>query len=104
MNQVPRIVVASICAEFVSEWTDTELYQFWVTKVTTKYQWSRVIFSNLFSVPLDSTIFALLAFYGTMPLVALVGIVWGQSLWKWLITVVSIPGIYLIKEPDYDYD
>ena len=98
MNQVPRIVIASICAEFASEWLDTELYHFWVTKVTTKYQWSRVIFSNLFSVPLDSIIFAAIAFYGVMPLAALVGIVWGQSLWKWLVTIVSMPGIYLIKE------
>ena len=61
-----RITVASIIAEVISELTDTEVYHLWVTRITEKYQWVRVLVSNAFSVPLDSLLFAFLAFYGTM--------------------------------------
>jgi uncharacterized integral membrane protein (TIGR00697 family) len=53
-----RIVVASIVAEIASEFTDTEIYHLWVTRVTRRYQWARVLVSNSVSVPLDSLLFA----------------------------------------------
>ena len=38
--------LASIVAEVVSELVDTEVYHWWVTKVTTRHQWARVLVSN----------------------------------------------------------
>ena len=58
LGPVWRIVVASIIAEIISELIDTEVYQFWVSKITTKHQWARVLVSNAVSVPIDSIIFA----------------------------------------------
>lgn len=95
---VPRIVVASIIAEVVSQLVDTELYRIWITKVTKKYQWARVVFSNGISVPVDSLCFAFLAFFGTMPIMSVLSLVWGQTLFKWAVGLVSMPAIYLIKE------
>lgn len=94
LGQVPRIVLASIAAELVSELLDTELYHFWVRKVTTKYQWSRVLWSNLWSGPVDSLIFGTIAFGGVLPLAALAQIIVGQVVVKWGITLISLPGIY----------
>ncbi|MCU0604505.1 MAG: queuosine precursor transporter, partial [Desulfobacterales bacterium] len=57
LGPVWRIVTASIVAEVVSEFLDTELYRWWVARVTPRFQWMRVLVSNSLSIPLDSLIF-----------------------------------------------
>jgi len=104
LGQVPRIVIASIVAELVSQLLDTELYHFWVKRVTTRYQWSRVLWSNLWSGPVDSIVFGTLAFGGVLPLAALVQIIVGQIVVKWGITVLSLPGIYLVRGPGLGFE
>ena len=93
-----RIVVASIAAEIVSEFTDTELYHLWVTRVTRRYQWARVLVSNSVSVPLDSLIFCWGAFGGVFPAATVWSIFWANVLVKGAVTLVSLPGIYLVRE------
>jgi uncharacterized integral membrane protein (TIGR00697 family) len=93
-----RLVVASIAAEIVSEFTDTELYHLWVTRVTRRYQWARVLFSNAFSVPLDSLVFCWGAFGGQLPPATVWSIFWANVLVKGAVTLVSLPGIYLVPE------
>ena len=58
LGPVWRIVLASIIAQVISELVDTEVYHWFVTRVTTRYQWARVAVSNAVSVPLDNAIFA----------------------------------------------
>ena len=60
-----RIVVASIVAEVISELLDTEVYHWFVRRVTTRYQWARVAVSHAVSIPVDNA-FAVLAF-GALP-------------------------------------
>jgi len=93
-----RIVVASIVAEIVSEFTDTEIYHLWVTRVTRRYQWARVLVSNTVSVPLDSLIFCWGAFAGLLPATTVWSIFWANVLVKGAVTLVSLPGIYLVPE------
>jgi len=93
-----RITAASIIAEVLSELLDTEVYHLWVTKITTKLQWMRVLLSNLFSVPMDSFIFSFLAFFGQMPTVIVWQIFWGNVLIKGVVTMVSLPMIYLVHD------
>ena len=57
-----RIVCASILAELVSELVDTEIYHLFVSRVTVRFQWLRVLVSNSVSVPIDNLIFVLIAF------------------------------------------
>lgn len=100
LGVVPSIVAASIIAEFVSEMVDTELYQIAWEKFARNRQWLRVVFSNLFSVPLDSLVFAVLAFRVFTPSVPWSGIaamVLGQSLFKWAVATVVMPLTYLVK-------
>lgn len=93
-----RITIASICAEVLAELTDTEIYHWFVTKITTRYQWARVLISNAVSVPMDSMIFTAIAFYGLMPFSVLVEICLTMTMVKYVVTVVSMPMIYLTPD------
>jgi queuosine precursor transporter len=97
LGPIWRIVLASIVAEIVSQLLDTEVYQFWVDRITRRFQWARVLVTNAFSVPVDSLIFVWLAFGGVLPAAVVWSIFWANVLIKGLTTVISLPGIYLVK-------
>lgn len=97
LSPVWRIVFASIAAEIFSELVDTEVYKLWVERVTTRYQWARVLTSNAVSVPLDSLIFSWAAFGGVLPAAVVWSIFTSNVIVKGLTTIISLPGIYLVK-------
>jgi uncharacterized integral membrane protein (TIGR00697 family) len=103
-----RIVIASIIAEVVSELLDTEVYHWFVTRVTTSHQWARVLLSNSVAVPVDNIIFAVGAF-GALPFLTdhALTLPW-SDVWeiftvnlvvKYLVTLVSLPLIYVTPDP-----
>jgi len=104
LGPVWRIVTASILAQVVSELADTEVYSWFVRKVTTRYQWLRVLVSNSVSVPVDNVIFALGAFALALPW----GVVWEIFLFNMLVkyglTLLSLPLIYLAPQKGRDRD
>lgn len=93
-----RITLASIVAEVFAEMMDTETYQFWITKVTKRFQWMRVLVSNAVSIPIDSLIFVWLAFSGVLPKEVIWAIFVSNVTVKGVTTLISLPGIYLVKE------
>jgi uncharacterized integral membrane protein (TIGR00697 family) len=108
-----RIVVASIVAEVVSELLDTDVYHWFVRRVTTRYQWARVAVSNAVSVPVDNAIFAVGAF-GSLPLLTDHGLTlpWA-AVWdifvvnltvKALVSAASLPLIYASPDRDWRND
>jgi len=97
-----RIVVASIVAEVASELMDTEVYHLFVTRVTHRYQWARVLISNSLSVPVDNLIFSLGAFAGVLPWASVWGIFIVNLLVKYGVTLVSLPLIYIVPDKHYD--
>ena len=100
LGPVWRIVIASIIAEVVAELIDTEVYHLWVSRITRKYQWSRVLVSNSISLPVDSLIFCWGAFGFVLPASVVWSIFFANIIVKGLVTIVSLPGIYLVKERD----
>ncbi len=98
LSPVWRIVFASIVAEVIAEMVDTEGYRLWVERVTRDYQWARVLVSNAFSIPLDSLLFSWLAFGGVLPNAVVWSIFVSNVIIKGLTTLVSLPGIYLVRE------
>ncbi len=98
LGPVWRIVIASIVAEVISELIDTEVYHFWVSRITRKYQWARVLTSNAVSIPIDSLIFCWGAFGLMLPNSVVWSIFFANLVVKGLVTVVSLPAIYLVKE------
>jgi uncharacterized integral membrane protein (TIGR00697 family) len=97
-----RIVAASVVAMTVAELLDTEAYRLWVIKFGEKYQYGRVLASNAISVPIDSALFAVIAFGGALPTAVVVSIFWANCWIKYLTSVVSVPLIYLIR-PKYEW-
>ncbi len=98
LSPVWRIVFASIIAEVIAELVDTEGYRLWVEKVTRRYQWLRVLVSNAFSIPIDSFLFSWLAFGGVLPNAVVWSIFVSNVIIKGLTTLISLPGIYLVRE------
>ena len=105
LGPIWRIVIASIVAMVVSELIDTEVYHWFVTRITTRMQWLRVLVSNAISVPVDNLVFAVGAF-GALPLLGADALPWATvwsifwvNLWvKGLVSVASIPLIYATKD------
>lgn len=97
-----RIVIASIVAEVVSELLDTEVYHWFVTKVTKRFQWLRVLLSNTVSVPVDNVIFAVGAFAWTLPWTVVWQIFVFNLVVKYAVTLVSLPFIYLTPDPEWN--
>lgn len=98
LGVVPRVVAASIAAELVSQLLDTEVYQRVWDRFPKAPQIFRVLASNSVAGPVDSLIFIFVAFGGTMPVAVLWQLVLGQTLFKWVLAVISMPMIYLIPE------
>jgi queuosine precursor transporter len=92
-----RIVLASIAAEVVSELIDTEVYHWFVTRITRRHQWLRVVTSNGVSVPVDNFIFSIGAFGWFLPW----NVVWQIFIFnlvvKYSITLISLPLIYISR-------
>jgi len=92
------IVIASIVAEVVAELIDTEAYSAWVRRFGERAQWGRVLFSNSISIPVDSALFVGLAtVFGVFPVEVAWSIFWVNVVLKGLVTLVSIPWIYLVR-------
>lgn len=98
LSPVWRIVIASIFAEVISELIDTEMYHWFVTKVTTRYQWARVLVSNSVSVPVDNVLFSIGAFGWLLPWSVVAQIFLFNLLVKYAVTLVSVPLIYIIPD------
>jgi len=93
LGSTPRIVFASLTAYLISSLLDAEIFSFWKAHIRGP-KWARVLASNTLSTWVDSVIFIGLAFYGILPIWALIK---GQYLVKMVITFVSLPLIYLIR-------
>jgi len=93
LGSTPRIVFASLTAYLISSLIDTEIFAFWKTYIRGP-KWLRVLTSNTISTGVDSVVFITLAFYGVMPIGALIK---GQYGVKMAITFGSLPLIYLVK-------
>ncbi len=101
LGPVWRIVLASIAAELVSELVDTEVYHWFVTRITTRYQWARVLVSNSVSVPIDNAIFALGAFGWALPWAVVWEIFMINLIVKYIVTLVSLPLIYVAPDREW---
>lgn len=113
LGPVWRIVLASIIAEVVSELTDTEVYHWFVTRITTRFQWARVLVSNTISMPIDNLVFVLLAFaplpgLEDHPLTVPWEVVWQIFIFnlavKFAVTLISMPLIYATPDRDWSAD
>lgn len=84
-----RFVVASLIAILVGELADTALYQRFIQR-----SWlTRALSSNAISIPLDTLLFTLLAFYGELSSADMAKIIWADLLFKTLIAGALAVGL-----------
>lgn len=79
-----RFIGASFLAILVGELADTGVYQ----RLLHRSWWVRVLSSNAVSVPLDSVLFTLLAFYGDMSWNMILQIIFADIVVKYLIAAL----------------
>jgi uncharacterized PurR-regulated membrane protein YhhQ (DUF165 family) len=81
--------VASFVAILVGELADTALYQ----RLIQRSWLTRALSSNAISIPLDSLLFTVLAFYGELSSADMAKIIWADLLFKTLIAGVLAVGL-----------
>lgn len=91
LGATPRVVTASLLAYLISSNIDVSAYV-WLSKKVAP--WARVIISNAFSLAADTMIFITIAFVGLIPIWPLMV---GQYVVKMVVTVISVPLIYLTR-------
>lgn len=91
----PRLMLASICAFFISQNYDIIAYQFWRKKFPAyRYIWLRNGMSTLSSQLLDNAIFTLMAFYGLFPLDYIIEIFTTSCILRAVISIIDTPFVY----------
>lgn len=86
-----RIIIASLIAYLISQYHDVWLYHFIKDRTGEKHLWFRNNASTAMSQLLDSVIFIVIAFYGTMPVIPLI---LGQWVIKLIIALLDTPFVY----------
>ena len=82
-----RFIIASFIAIVLSETADTEVFHAFKTKTWTR----RVLTSNAISVPLDTAVFVLIAFSGSLPNNIIWQIFQNDVLWKYgIATIIAV--------------
>lgn len=93
-GSVPRIAAAGLITFLISESLDAYLFAALRRLTEGRKLWMRNVFSSLPAMALDSALFVTLAFYGTLPLLPLIG---GLIAVKWLVGILDIPFMYLAR-------
>ncbi|MCM3743565.1 queuosine precursor transporter [Sporosarcina luteola] len=101
-----RVTIASLVAYLISQNLDVTIFDRLKRKHGTKKLWVRNNVSTMASQLVDTTIFITIAFAGTMPIGALLGMIASQYVFKFIIAVLDTPIVYLLvsvcrkKEPE----
>ena len=96
LGYVPRLLVASFLAYLVGEFANSIVLAKMKVATNGRWLWSRTIGSTLVGQGLDSLIFVSVAFFGTIPLAALISAILAQWLFKSLYEAVATPLTYLV--------
>lgn len=110
LGQTPRIVLASLIAYFVGEFSNSFILAKMKILTKGKWLWTRTIGSTLVGELFDSLIFVLIAFTGVVSRELLIELIVFNYLFKTSVEVVFTPLTYLIvnnlkrKEHEDYYD
>lgn len=96
LGSVPRIVLASIIAYFVGEFSNSYVLSRMKVRMQGRHLWMRTIGSTIIGEGVDSIVFALIAFAGTMPWSALSTIILSGYLLKVAYEIIATPLTYRI--------
>lgn len=96
LGAVPRIVLASIIAYFLGEFSNSFVLSRMKVWMQGKYLWMRTIGSTVVGEGVDSLVFGIIAFAGTIPTSGLITLILSGYIAKTAFEVVATPLTYLI--------
>ncbi len=91
-----RIMIASLTAYVISQNLDVLVFHKFKEKHGDKKLWLRNNASTMLSQLIDTTVFITIAFYGVMPLSALITLIITQYVFKFIISILDTPFVYLL--------
>ena len=91
-----RVTIASLVAYLVSQNLDVMIFNKLKTRHGDKKLWIRNNASTMASQLVDTTIFITIAFYGIMPLGALLTLIATQYVFKFVVAILDTPIVYLL--------
>ena len=96
LGYTPRLLIASFLAYLIGEFANAFVLAKMKVATNGRWLWSRTIGSTLVGQGLDSLVFVLVAFLGTIPLVGLVAAIVAQWLFKSIYEAAVTPLTYLV--------
>ena len=96
LGYAPRLLFASFCAYLVGEFANSYVLAKMKIATNGRWLWSRTIGSTVVGQGLDSTVFVVLAFTGTVPTGALFGIILVNWVFKSVYEAAATPLTYLV--------
>lgn len=93
---VPRIVGASLIAYFAGEFSNSVILSKLKIITRGKYLWTRTIGSTLVGQGLDTVIFCMVAFYGTVSAQVLMAVILSNYIFKCAVEIFFTPLTYAI--------
>ena len=108
---VPRIVVASLIAYFAGEFSNSITLSLLKIRTKGKFLWIRTIFSTIIGEGIDTIVFCMIAFYGTLPGKVLWAVIISNYIFKCSVEILFTPLTYKLvhflkkkeKTDVYDY-
>jgi uncharacterized integral membrane protein (TIGR00697 family) len=96
LGYTPRLLAASFLAYLIGEFANSIVLARMKVATNGRWLWSRTIGSTLVGQGLDSLVFVLVAFFGTIPLAGLIAAIIAQWLFKSLYEAAVTPLTYLV--------
>jgi hypothetical protein len=96
LGLVPRIVVASLLAYFAGEFSNSITLSLLKIRTKGRFLWIRTIFSTIIGEGIDTLIFCMIAFYGTMPGDVLWAIIISNYIFKCAVEIILTPVTYKV--------
>ena len=91
-----RVTAASLIAYLVSQNLDVTIFDKLKKRHGKKKLWIRNNLSTMASQLVDTAIFITIAFYGTMPLGVLIGMIFSQYIFKFIVAILDTPVVYAL--------
>ena len=99
-----RIIMASLLAYLASQNIDVHIFHKLRDRYNGEKLWLRNNASTLASQLVDTSIFITIAFYGTMPLNALITLIFTQYAFKAIVAILDTPLVYLLVALSRKYE
>lgn len=96
LNGSIRVTIASLLSYFISQNLDVTVFHKLKKKHGSEKLWLRNNLSTGASQLVDTSVFIFVAFYGTMPMAALLGLVATQYVFKIIVAIIDTPLVYLL--------